>query len=126
MNRLRFLLRRTGQAVLTLWGLTLILFFVFRSLPGNAAQAMFGVRTTQADVKRLNHELGLDQPVWTQYWRYLDRLLHGDLGTSLTYDRPAIDVIKAALPTTLELALYAVVLTGLVTTVLATIAALHR
>jgi peptide/nickel transport system permease protein len=126
MNRIRFLLRRFAQAVLTLWGLTLILFLIFHSLPGSAAQSMFGIRTTRADIRLVNHRLGLDQPLWTQYWHYLDRLLHGDLGRSVTFDQPAIDVIRAALPTTLELALYAIVLTAVVTTVLATIAALYR
>lgn len=126
MGRARFLFRRLAQAALTLWGLTLILFFIFRSLPGSAAQSLLGLRTTSADIKRINHQLGLDKPWWTQYWRYLDRLLHGDLGTSITYNRPASAVIESALPTTLELALYAIVLTSVVTTVLATVAALNR
>jgi peptide/nickel transport system permease protein len=124
--RSRFLLRRLGQAVITLWGLTVVVFLMFQALPGNAAAAMFGARTSQADIKRVNHELGLDKPLWTQYWHYLTHLVRGDLGTSITYNRPARQVIVDALPTTVELAAYAVVLTSLVTVVLATVAALQR
>jgi peptide/nickel transport system permease protein len=125
-HRLRFLLRRSAQAVLTLWGLTLILFLIFHALPGSAAQSMLGIRTTRTDIAKINAQLGLDRPLWTQYWSYLGRLVHGDLGTSVTYHRPALDVIKSSLPTTLELAGYAIVLTAVVTTVLATVAAMHR
>jgi peptide/nickel transport system permease protein len=126
MIRARFVLRRSAQAALTLWGLTLILFLIFRSLPGSAAQSLLGVRTTRADIRRLNHQLGVDRPVWSQYWHYLGRLVRGDLGNSITYNRSASSVITTALPTTLELALYSIVLTAVVTTVLATVAALHR
>src|SRR5215471_407310 len=119
MNRVRFLLRRIGQSVVTLWGLTVVLFLMFQALPGSAARSMFGIRTTTADIARVNHELGLDQPLWTQYWRYLDRLMHGNMGWSISYNRPAINVITSALPTTAELAAYATILTAVVTLVLA-------
>lgn len=124
--RMRFLGRRLGQAVVTLWGLTVVVFLMFQALPGNAAAAMFGARTSEADIRRVNHELGLDKPLWTQYWHYLTRLLHGDLGTSVMYNRPAREVIFDALPTTVELAVYAVILTAIVTVVLAMIAAMQR
>jgi peptide/nickel transport system permease protein len=126
MTRLRFLVRRLGQAVITLWAITLLTFLMFKALPGSVAFGMLGVRTTTEDIDRLNHELGLDRPIWVQYGSYLRGLARGDLGQSVTYGKPAVDVIVTALPTTLFLAVYAVVLTAIITVVLAVLAALRR
>lgn len=126
MARLAFLLRRLGQAVITLWAVTLLTFIMFTALPGTVAFGMLGVRTTTSDISRVNHQLGLDQPLWQQYGHYMSNMLHGNFGTSVTYGRPAMDVILTALPTTVFLAVYAILLTALVTVVLAVVAALRR
>jgi peptide/nickel transport system permease protein len=124
-NRLRFLLRRTAWAVFTLWGAVTLMFILFRAVPGDPALALLGPRATPAAVAQLNHEYGLDQPAWQQYIGYVGRLLRADLGDSFQYNRPVSDVIAAALPTTIELATYAVVLTALITVTLAVIAAVR-
>lgn len=124
--RSRFLLRRLGQAVITLWAVTLLTFLMFKALPGSVAYGMLGIKAGQADIARVNAELGLDRPIWVQYWKHLTGLLRGDLGQSVTYGKSASEVISAALPTTLFLAFYAVVLTAVVTVVLAVLAALRR
>jgi len=126
MTRWKFLLRRLGQAVLTLWAVTLLTFLLFKALPGSVAVGMLGIRAGQEDIARINQELGLDQPVWVQYAKYMGNVLHGDFGTSITYARPAMDVILTALPTTIFLAVYAVLLTAVATVVLAVLAALRR
>jgi peptide/nickel transport system permease protein len=126
VTRLRFLLRRLGQAVITLWAVTLLTFLMFKALPGSVAFGMLGIRTTTEDISRINRQLGLDQPLWNQYGRYVGGMLHGDFGSSVVYGKPAMDVILTALPTTLFLAVYAVVLTAVVTVILAVLAALRR
>ena len=126
MRRVRFLSRRIALAVLTLWGVVTLMFFMFQALPGNAALSMFGVRTSGAEIAEINHKYGLDRPIWSQYFSYLDRTVHGNLGTSIIYSRPASQVIGSALPTTLELALYAVVMTTALTLLLAIAAAMRR
>ena len=126
MMRTRYLVRRLGQALVTLWAVTLLTFVMFKALPGSVAYAMLGTRTTDADIARIDHELGLDQPLWTQYGRYMSGLFRGDFGASITYGKPAVEVVTAALPTTVFLAVYAVVLTAVATVVLAVVAALRR
>jgi peptide/nickel transport system permease protein len=126
MTRLRFLVRRLGQALITLWAITLLTFLMFKALPGSVAFGMLGVRATNEDIAKVNAQLGLDRPIWQQYGTYMKGLFHGDLGQSVTYGKPAADVIGVALPTTIFLAVYAVVLTAIITVVLAVIAALRR
>ena len=126
MTRLRFLVRRLGQALITLWAITLLTFLMFKALPGSVAFGLLGVRTTTEDIDRLNAQLGLDRPIWQQYGTYMKGLAHGNLGQSVTYGKPAADVIANALPVTLFLAVYAVVLTAVITVTLAVIAALRR
>lgn len=122
----RYLLRRLGQALLTLWAVTLLTFLMFKSLPGSVAYAVLGDRTTAQDVARINHDLGLDRSLVVQYGRYMSDLVHGNLGFSITYGKPALDVVSEALPTTLWLAVYAIVLTTGATVVLAVVSALRR
>jgi peptide/nickel transport system permease protein len=126
MTRLRFLVRRLGQALITLWAITLLTFLMFKALPGSVAFGLLGVKTTTEDIDRLNAQLGLDRPIWQQYGTYMKGLAHGNLGQSVTYGKPAADVIANALPVTLFLAVYAVVLTAVITVTLAVIAALRR
>ncbi len=125
MSRARFLLRRAALAVLTLWGAITLVFFMFQALPGNPARALLGSRATAAQIHRLDHDYGLDRSVWQQYVNYFHRLLRGDLGQSITFNRPVSTVIRTALPTTIELACYAVLLTAVITVVLAVVAATH-
>lgn len=84
MTRLRFLVRRLGQAVITLWAITLLTFLLFKALPGSVAFGMLGVRATDQDIERVNAQLGLDRPIWQQYGSYMNGLAHGNLGQSVT------------------------------------------
>lgn len=126
MTRLPFVARRFGQALITLWAVTLLTFLMFKALPGSVAFGLLGVKAGQQDIDRINHQLGLDSPIWVQYGRYLRDMAHGNFGSSVSYGRPAMDVILTAAPTTLFLAVYAVVLTAVVTVVLAVLAAMRR
>lgn len=126
MERLSYLGRRLVFVLVTLWGVSLLLFAMLQLLPGGPAEAMLGITATPQQVAALEHELGYDQPVMTQYVDYLVRLLRGDLGDSLVFSRPVVEVIAAALPTTLALAGYVMVLSTVTTVTLATAAALWR
>ena len=74
-------------------------------LPGDVATLLLGDKATAAQLERLRAQLGLDQPVPVQYWRFLVDALHGDFGISLTSNRPALAEVVAAFPTTLQLTL---------------------
>ncbi|WP_166353112.1 ABC transporter permease [Phytoactinopolyspora limicola] len=126
MQRLGYLGRRLGYVLITLWGVSLLLFVMLQLLPGGPAEAMLGITATQQQVDALNQELGLDRPVVAQYVDYMGRLIRGDLGDSLVFGRPVVDVIGDALPATLKLAVYVVALSTLSTVTLATLAASFR
>lgn len=126
MARLRYLAKRLVYVVLTLWAVSLLLFLVLHALPSSPGQLMVGEGATPDQIAAINHQLGYDQPLVQQYVSYLSGLLHGDLGTSYLFKRPVSEELGIALPVTLKLALYALVLDIVVTVPLATIAAVRR
>jgi peptide/nickel transport system permease protein len=103
----RFLLQRLLLFFPTLLGAVTMVFFLIHVVPGDPVEAMLGETATSADKAALRQELGLDQPLWTQYLSFLAGLAAGDLGRSL-YERGTVtELILTRLPATLELALAA-------------------
>jgi peptide/nickel transport system permease protein len=106
---LRYLVRRLLLLVPILLGVSLLIFFWIRALPGSPAESLLGERATPALVKAYRHEYGFDKPVYVQYWRYLQTTVKGDLGVSIADHRRVIDEIKTRFPATVELALAAMI-----------------
>jgi peptide/nickel transport system permease protein len=106
----RFLLKRLGLAVITLFLLSVIVFIGAQVLPGNVARRILGPFADQAAVDNLNRELGTDRSLWTQYWDWISGFFQGDLGTSFAYSLPVSDLIGDALVNSLKLATFAFVL----------------
>lgn len=100
---LRFVLRRLLQVIPTLLLLSLLVFAWLRNLPGGPASAFLGDRATPERIAEYNRLIGLDQPIITQYGRFLGRVLTGDFGTSTITSEPVLAEIGRALPATLEL-----------------------
>jgi peptide/nickel transport system permease protein len=88
-------------------GVATLVFALIHLVPGDPAQAMLGEAAPQADVIKLRHSLGLDQPLLTQYRTFLVGLAHGDLGTSFRYNAPVTAQIREKFPNTAALALAA-------------------
>jgi len=106
---LRFILTRVSLIVPTFIGITLLVFVLIRLIPGDPIEAMAGERGLDAALhERLLHEYGLDRPVLVQYWFYLLRLLHGDLGRSIVTHKPVIEEFASLFPATVELSLCAI------------------
>jgi peptide/nickel transport system permease protein len=105
----RYLLRRLGLAVVTLWILSLIVFFAGQILPGNPARAILGPLAAPSAVRALDHQLGVDRPLVTQYLGWLGGLLHGNMGKSYAYQAPVEPFIRAALTNSAKLAALALV-----------------
>jgi peptide/nickel transport system permease protein len=103
----RFLLKRIGLALVTLFLLSVIVFGISSILPGNVGRAVLGPFATQESVDALNEELGTNRPVFVQYGEWAGGLLQGDLGTSLTKQVPARDLLGPALSNSFKLALVA-------------------
>jgi peptide/nickel transport system permease protein len=104
---LRFVVRRLLLLVPILLGLSIVVFFWIRALPGGPAQALLGERATPETIAQIERQYGLDQPVHVQYWKYLERTTHFDLGTSVASRRPVTDELAERFPATIELALAA-------------------
>jgi peptide/nickel transport system permease protein len=104
-----YLVKRLLIAVVTLLGMSVLIFVLMRLAPGNITDIIFESAgyVDEADRRRLEAELGIDQPVPVQYLRWLGEFVRGDLGKSYRYDLPAWEVIKPRLPVTLELAVLA-------------------
>lgn len=104
------------------FGVTLIVFGIMKLIPGDAAEAMVALDGTPEDVERMRRVLGLDQPVYVQYGRFLGRVVQLDFGDSNVTRRPVTDEITARLGPTAELAAAAFVLAttvGLTTGIIA-------
>jgi peptide/nickel transport system permease protein len=122
-----FIGRRLITTLPVLWGVATLVFVVMRLLPGDPAALMLaeGGGSVEA-IAELRAELGLDAPLPVQYTRYLFRLLRGDLGTSLFTHRPVVTTIVEQLPSTIELALVAMILAIGLGIVLGVVAAVRR
>ena len=123
LQRLSFIPLRIAQAVPVVFGVTIVVFFLVRMLPGGPAVALLGEHATPEAIRAVNHEYGLDGPIWLQYWDFLRNVVTGNLGTSLFYQQPVSQLVKVALPTTVQLVLYAIVLTTVISVPLAALAA---
>src|SRR6202043_1271771 len=106
MGRMTFVLRRLLQLVPVAIGVTIIVFFMIHLIPGDPARTILGIHATPRAIAELHREWGLNRPLASQYWLFLDRLLHGDLGQSLIYGGSAASLILQRLPATLWLIVY--------------------
>ncbi|MGH3911276.1 MAG: ABC transporter permease [Pseudonocardiaceae bacterium] len=109
---LRYSVRRFGQLLLVVAALSVLLFAWLRSLPGGPVSALLGDRGTAASRAQLEAALGLDQPIWVQYLRFLGRASTGDFGvsTGVQPGEPAMSLFLQRLPATVELAFLAILL----------------
>ena len=105
-----FLFRRLGLMVLTLWILSLIVFFAGQILPGDPGRAILGPFAAQSSVNALDTQLGVNRPLITRYLSWLGGLLHGDFGTSYSYRSAVEPFIRAALINSVKLAVLAFVI----------------
>jgi peptide/nickel transport system permease protein len=126
MNRLSFVGRRLLQLIPVVLGVTLIVFFMIHLIPGDPARTLLGEHATPRAVALLHKEWGLDRPLPDQYWLFMDRLFHGNLGQSLFYNAPVRSLIAQRIPPTLLLLAYATILTVVISVPMATLAASKR
>ena len=105
----RFVVRRLFLLVPILIGLSLLVFFWVRALPGGPAQALLGERATPESIAAIEREYGLDKPLYVQYWRFVKQYGRLDFGTSITSRRPVLEELKQRFPATVELAVAAMI-----------------
>jgi peptide/nickel transport system permease protein len=122
----RYLIRRLLLTIPVILGVATLVFALIHLVPGDPAQAMLGETAPQADVLKLRHSLGLDQPLLTQYRTFMTGLVRGDLGTSFRYNAPVTAQIREKLPNTATLAVAAMCFAILFAIPLGILAAVYR
>ncbi|NOU95418.1 ABC transporter permease subunit [Paenibacillus sp. LMG 31456] len=123
---LRYILRRLIYMVITLWVIVSFTFVLMKNLPGDP----FGEESLKLTVEQkqlLYAQYGLDKPVWEQYLKYMNNVIHGDLGVSYSFPtRKVTDIIAQGFPASLELGLWALVIAIIVGLILGIIASLNH
>ncbi|MDQ7027500.1 MAG: ABC transporter permease [Anaerolineae bacterium] len=110
MRKLEYTLRRLLLSLGVLIGMTIVTFVLTRVVPSNPAALYLGQRARPEQIEAITQELGLDDPLPVQYIRYMNDLLHGDLGDSLATKRPVTKEILSRIPATAELLVTAIVI----------------
>ena len=106
----KYLIKRTGQMILTMWIISTVLFFIFRLMPGNPLVAYINPTFTEKQQEILMEQFGLNKPLWMQYFIYLKNLLQGKLGQSFFFKEPVTNVIAKVLPNTIYLMLTSLIM----------------
>jgi ABC-type dipeptide/oligopeptide/nickel transport system permease component len=106
----QYIVGRLVGAIVTLLGLSLIIFFLIRLLPGDPARVIAGLLATEEEVQLIRSQLLLDRPITEQYVDFFGRLVKGDLGTSARSRRPVLQEITDRLPATIKLAMISMTL----------------
>ncbi|WP_296763192.1 ABC transporter permease [Sediminimonas sp.] len=107
MRLLLYLLPRVAAALITLLGVSVLVFLALRMIPGGYADILLGPFVTPEAREAISQRYGLDQPMIVQYWRWLVSLLQGDFGISMVTQKPVIHEFIRRAPVTLELAFIA-------------------
>lgn len=120
------ILKRLLQAIIVLLGVALLIFIMLRIIPGNAIVTMMGEHADAATIDRMTAELGLDQPFYVQFWKYVTGAITGDFGTSYSLNRSVSSLMAAAFLNTLRLAIAAALFAWLLGIVCGVIAAVRK
>ncbi|MGB8454099.1 MAG: ABC transporter permease [Anaerocolumna sp.] len=114
MKILIYILKKLCSACVTLLIISLLTFLVFQILPGNPVDIILGVDADPLQADALKKELGLNLPLWQQYFHWVSGLLHGNLGNSLRYHLPVGSMILRCLPVTVSLTILSLLITVII------------
>ncbi|GAA0137044.1 ABC transporter permease [Paenibacillus sp. YSY-4.3] len=117
--------QRIVQALVSIFGVATIIFFILR-LTGDPVLLMVPQNATAEDIAVLRHALGLDQPVGLQYLHFLKQIFTADLGYSYIQNMPVLDIVMERIPYTIDLAIFALILTVIIGVPLGMITAIYK
>src|SRR5438094_1385607 len=123
MGRSAYIRKRLVLMVFVLFGVTVVIFGMVRVLPGDPAFLILGGRVTDEEAAQLREILGLNRPIYEQYWMFVSGLATGNMGQSLLYRQPVGDLVLSRVPITLALAAYAMSLAAVTTLTFGIVAA---
>ncbi|HHT89616.1 MAG: ABC transporter permease [Bacillota bacterium] len=122
----RYLLRRAMQLVPIMLGVSIITFFLIRLVPSNPALAILGVNATPDQIAYINSTYGLDKPIPVQYFYWMGKVLQFDLGRSIVHNQPTIELIMGRFPATLQVGLFAMFISLIVSLPVGVISAVKK
>lgn len=126
MKILVYIIRRAAWLILTLLGVSAIMFVLGHLVPADPARLAAGLEATEAEVSRMRELMGLDKPLLTQFGLYIGDLAQGQLGVSIRNNRPVLLDIRTYLPATIELAVVTIILYTVLGIPLGIVAAFHK
>lgn len=103
MDRLNYIIKRIIQIIPVMLIISVLIFASMRMIGGDPARLMLGEKATESAIAALREKLGLNEPIAKQYLIFMKDILKGDMGTSLTYQRPVSELLSNRLPTTIKL-----------------------
>jgi peptide/nickel transport system permease protein len=121
-----YVVRRLGLSALIVTGVSFLVFMMLHLVPGDPVLVMLAESPSVEDRASLEHQLGLDEPLPVQYWDYVDRAAHGDLGRSIRLQVPVATLIKDRFPNTLVLTVSALALALVLGVVFGTVSAVYH
>ncbi len=122
----KFVFNRILQIIPVVFGITILVFFIMRLIPGDPAMVMLGQDATPEDIARLRSILGLDRSIFVQLFSYLKNMLFLDFGDSIFLKQPVFEVIKGSFPATIELAVTSLIISLLIAVPLGVISAVKQ
>jgi peptide/nickel transport system permease protein len=121
-----YIIRRLALSLVVLIGVSVLVFGLIHLAPGDPARLMLYDTAPEEEVQAMRKTLGLDQPLYLQYWLFLSNALRGDLGRSLYYKEPALRIILEHLPATTELTFAALLVSLVVAVPMGIVSAVRR
>lgn len=122
----RYVAKRVGQTVIVLFAVSVLAFILVRLAPGNPALMILGDSATAEDIAAMEAKLGLNQPLYIQYFQYIAGVFRGDLGDSIIYNQPVVSLIGSRIFVSLKLSLTALLFSLIVGIPLAIFAGTHQ
>jgi peptide/nickel transport system permease protein len=123
---LQYIIRRLILLVPVLLGILLVTFIITRAIPSDPCMAMLGEKATPEQCEQFKERFGLNDNVFVQFGRYLINIFQGNLGDSIRYKRPVVDMISERMPMTIELTIGAMLFSSIVGVLLGLVSALRR
>ena len=123
---LNYLIRRLYLLIPVVLGVSTLVFLIIHLIPGDPVVLMLGESALPANIESLRTELGLNKPIYIQYWEFILNTFRGNFGRSITTNKPVIDVISGRFPATMELALGAIIIMLLISIPLGIISAYKK
>ncbi len=122
----RYIIRRLIHSIFIIWGVATLVFFGLRAIPGDPVVQFLGAEYSPEAAEALNKKLGLDEPVYVQYFKWLSNTIQGDLGDSIATGETVDEAIRTGFPKTISIAFVAFVLALVIAIPTGVIAALKR